>query len=225
MIDVIGVYGLPDGVPTLQAHCSGQVDLWVDASAGTPDPVLIVDGMLGPLSAKRDRLRRWTQTYPDTLILTASITCLLAEQRRWVAQPEHLIGFDPWLLQTNARIMTVSEGEASSGRYRETLALLFPGWQWHPVADQVGGVFARVIAPLVNEAMAYRAMGLSAEEINRAVKLGLSHPRGPLEWAHRFGLSQVGLVLQAMQRHLGERFMPHPLIRQQMAQEGVDWDA
>lgn len=225
MSDTIAVWG-PDSLGTIiQQHTPHPVQLWDRDPHPSGEPQMIIDATLGPVSVKRDRLRWLAEQYPHTPLLTASSTVLFATQRRWLPVPERLIGFDPWLMQANARVLTVTASEDTRPVHQELLAHLFPDWQWQWVADQVGAVFARVVAPLVNESMEYLSRGLTDQEINRAVKLGLNHPLGPLEWAHLFGLSQVGLVLQAMHRSLRERFLPHPLIQRQMAEEGVDLDA
>ncbi len=225
MSDMIAVFGPRSLGPIIQQHTTNEVQLWGSDPHPNPEPQLIIDATLGPVPIKRDRLRRLTDQYPQTFILTASSTVLLATQRRWVTNPERVIGFDPWLMQADARVLTVADSEESRPVHREMLLKIFYGWQWQWIADQEGAVFARIIAPLVNECMAYVSMGLTYEDINRAVKLGLNHPKGPLQWADVFGLSQIGLVLQAMHRSMGERFLPHPLIQRQMAEEGVELDA
>jgi 3-hydroxybutyryl-CoA dehydrogenase len=225
MSDMIAVFGPGTLGPIIQRHTSKEVQFWGNDPQQGPDPLLIIDATLGPVPIKRDRLRWVAEQYPQTLILTASSTVLLATQRRWITNPERMIGFDPWLMQIDARVLTVADDGEWRLFHREMLSQIFSGWQWQKIADQVGAVFARVIAPLVNESMAYVSMGITHEDINQAVKLGLNHPKGPLQWTEVFGISQVGLVLQAMHRGMGERFLPHPLIQRQMAEEGVNLDA
>jgi 3-hydroxybutyryl-CoA dehydrogenase len=48
--------------------------------------------------------------------------------------------------------------------------------------------------------------------------LGLSHPRGPLEWADAIGLDHVVAVLAALQREYGEeRYRTAPALRRLLA--------
>jgi 3-hydroxybutyryl-CoA dehydrogenase len=48
--------------------------------------------------------------------------------------------------------------------------------------------------------------------------LGLSHPRGPLEWADAIGLDHVVAVLMALQREYGEeRYRTAPALRRLLA--------
>ena len=66
-----------------------------------------------------------------------------------------------------------------------------------------------MILALVNEA--YRALGdgvASEGDIDRAMQLGAGHPFGPFEWAHRTGLEEVALMLDALSDEDAETFRP-----------------
>jgi 3-hydroxybutyryl-CoA dehydrogenase len=89
----------------------------------------------------------------------------------------------------------------------------------HPerVADAPGLVLGRIVAQLVNEA--YFALGegvASAADIDAGMELGLSHPRGPLEWGELWGPDAVLAVLEGLQEeYREERWRPAPaLIRE-----------
>ena len=74
----------------------------------------------------------------------------------------------------------------------------------------------RVILAIVNEA--YRALGeevASAEDIDRAMRLGANHPFGPFEWAERTGLHELVVMLDALSDEDADTFRPSlPLLRQ-----------
>lgn len=211
------------GNPALQAVVQGHTALSVTDLPEEADgnPILIIEPSLGPLSQKRGRLLHLANRYPGSWVLTASTAVLLAQQQHWVADRLRLIGFDPWLMLIDAKRLTIVSTEELSA----TPLTNFHDWEWDPIQDSVGGVFARVIAPLVNEAVAYREMGLTEEDIDQAIRRGLNHPRGPLEWARIFGITEVGLMLQSMRQAMGDSYLPHPEIQRQMAKEGVDWNA
>ena len=48
----------------------------------------------------------------------------------------------------------------------------------------------------------------SAEDIDKAVKLGLNHPMGPFEMADLVGLDVRLAILDYLHRTLGERYQP-----------------
>jgi 3-hydroxybutyryl-CoA dehydrogenase len=74
----------------------------------------------------------------------------------------------------------------------------------------------RVILAIVNEA--YRALGdrvATADDIDRAMRLGANHPFGPFEWARRTGLQEVALMLDALGDEDADTFRPSlPLLRE-----------
>jgi 3-hydroxybutyryl-CoA dehydrogenase len=77
-------------------------------------------------------------------------------------------------------------------------------------------IVERVRLAIVNEA--YRALGdevASAEDIDRAMRLGANHPVGPFEWAERTGLHEVVVMLDALSDEDADTFRPAlPLLRQ-----------
>lgn len=52
----------------------------------------------------------------------------------------------------------------------------------------------------------------SAEDIDRALKLGLNHPMGPLELADLVGLDSRLRNMEYLHKHLGEKYRPSPLL-------------
>jgi 3-hydroxybutyryl-CoA dehydrogenase len=64
------------------------------------------------------------------------------------------------------------------------------------MADVAGGIVARTIAMLVNEAVDVVARTeASAADVDVAIRLGLGHPTGPLEWGDRLQPWRIAAVL------------------------------
>jgi 3-hydroxybutyryl-CoA dehydrogenase len=78
----------------------------------------------------------------------------------------------------------------------------------------------RVILAIVNEA--YRAFGdevATADDIDRAMRLGANHPFGPFAWAEGAGLHEVVVMLDGLSDEDADTFRPAlPLLRQARAQ-------
>jgi 3-hydroxybutyryl-CoA dehydrogenase len=89
------------------------------------------------------------------------------------------------------------------------------------VGDGPGLVLGRIVCQLINESSF--ALGEevgSARDIDTGMVLGLSHPRGPFEWADAIGLEHVLAVLQALcEEYREERYRPAPALRR-LAQAG-----
>ena len=83
------------------------------------------------------------------------------------------------------------------------------------VKESPGFVTSRVNALIGNEAFAMLQEGIaSAEDIDKALKLGLNHPMGPFEMVDLVGLDTRLAVLEFLHESLGERFRPAPLLVQ-----------
>ena len=54
----------------------------------------------------------------------------------------------------------------------------------------------------------------SAEDIDKALKLGLNHPMGPFELVDLVGLDTRLHILEYLHKSLGEKFRPAPLLVQ-----------
>jgi 3-hydroxybutyryl-CoA dehydrogenase len=86
------------------------------------------------------------------------------------------------------------------------------------VADVPGFATSRINALIGNEAFRMLEQGVaSAEDIDKAVKLGLNHPMGPFEMADLVGLDVRLAILEHLHATLGETFRPTNLMRRYVA--------
>ncbi|MBI3663424.1 MAG: 3-hydroxyacyl-CoA dehydrogenase [Acidobacteria bacterium] len=83
------------------------------------------------------------------------------------------------------------------------------------VRDSPGFITSRINAMIGNEAFYILEAGIaSAEDIDKAVKLGLNHPMGSFEMVDLVGLDVRHSILEYLHRTLGEKFLPCPLMTQ-----------
>jgi 3-hydroxybutyryl-CoA dehydrogenase len=88
------------------------------------------------------------------------------------------------------------------------------------VNEAPGFITTRVNALIGNEAFNMLEAGIaSAEDIDKALKLGLNHPMGPFELVDLVGLDVRLNILEYLHRTLGEKYRPNALLRQYV-QEG-----
>ncbi len=87
------------------------------------------------------------------------------------------------------------------------------------VGDAPGLVLGRMYCQVINESAFALGEGVgSAEDIDTGMKLGLSHPHGPFEWADEIGLDHVLAVLTALcDEYREERYRPAPALRRLVA--------
>jgi 3-hydroxybutyryl-CoA dehydrogenase len=81
------------------------------------------------------------------------------------------------------------------------------------VKESPGFVTSRINAMIGNEAFYMLQEGIaSAEDIDKALKLGLNHPMGPFELVDLVGLDTRLSILQYLHRTLGEKYRPADLL-------------
>ena len=87
------------------------------------------------------------------------------------------------------------------------------------VKESPGFITTRVNALIGNEAFAMLEADIaSAEDIDKALKLGLNHPMGPFELVDLVGLDVRLSILEYLHSTLGEKYRPNPLIKRLVAE-------
>ncbi|WP_096273034.1 3-hydroxyacyl-CoA dehydrogenase [Paucisalibacillus globulus] len=107
-------------------------------------------------------------------------------------------------LETNAETVSIIR-EVAEKMGKETVEVNeFPGF-----------VTSRISAMVGNEAFYMLQEGVAtAEDIDKAIKLGLNYPMGPLELGDLVGLDTRLNNLKYLHETLGEKFRPAPLLEQ-----------
>jgi 3-hydroxybutyryl-CoA dehydrogenase len=83
------------------------------------------------------------------------------------------------------------------------------------IKEAPGFITSRINAMIGNEAFYMLQEGVaSAEDIDKALKLGLNHPMGPFEMIDLVGLDTRLHILEYLHKSLGEKFRPSPLLIQ-----------
>lgn len=84
------------------------------------------------------------------------------------------------------------------------------------VANSPGFVANRILFPMINEAVYALAEGVAAaEDIDRVIVLGASHPLGPLALADFVGLDVTLDILESFARRFDDaKYRPCPLLRE-----------
>jgi 3-hydroxybutyryl-CoA dehydrogenase len=131
------------------------------------------------------------------------------------------VGFHVLPSFDDARLVELTRSETSSPLAAERAERLLAGLGKHVawVGDAPGLVLGRIVCQVINESAFAFGEGVGdAADIDTGMKLGLSHPRGPLEWADAIGLDHVLSVLESLCReYREERYRPAPALRGMVA--------
>jgi 3-hydroxybutyryl-CoA dehydrogenase len=128
------------------------------------------------------------------------------------------VGFHVLPPFADAGLVELTRGEGSSPLAAERAERFFGVLGKHVtwVGDAPGLVLGRIVCQVINESAFSLGEGVgSARDIDLGMVLGLSHPRGPFEWADAIGLDHVLGVLEALcDEYREERYRPAPVLRQ-----------
>jgi 3-hydroxybutyryl-CoA dehydrogenase len=88
------------------------------------------------------------------------------------------------------------------------------------INDSPGFVAQRTVAMIVNVGCQIAQRGIAAPaDIDKAVKLGLGYPYGPLEWGDAIGAYRVLFLLERLQDFYGDpRYRPSPWLKRRVIQ-------
>jgi 3-hydroxybutyryl-CoA dehydrogenase len=156
----------------------------------------------------------------DSLLLVSALAASATEIAGWAAHPNRVVGYGllppisiTGLVEFAPALQTDFEMATSARRFWEEI-----GFGVVRVPDSVGLVRPRVVCSIINEAARTLAeSGMSVEDLDKAMQLGLNYPHGPLTWADEIGLDVVLGTLEGLLRYWGEaRYQPAPLLRQKV---------
>lgn len=157
----------------------------------------------------------------DALILTSALATSVTMAASWVDHPERVVGFgvlppvpDEGIIELAVAMQTAEPALTQAELFWRGL-----GQETLLVADGPGLVRARTVCCLINEAASLLMEGVAtAEDIDKAMRLGMNYPIGPLAWADLIGLDAVLGVMTGLFEEWGDdRYRPTPLLRRMVA--------
>lgn len=155
---------------------------------------------------------------PETVLASNTSSLSITELAQSATNPERVVGLHFFNPVPKMKLVEVVPGRATSD---ETVAFAVAvamqlGKQPIVVGDSPGFVANRLLIPMINEAVFALNEGVaSAEDIDAIMRMGASHPMGPLELADMIGLDTVLSIMEALHHAFGDdKYRPAPLLRQ-----------
>jgi 3-hydroxybutyryl-CoA dehydrogenase len=186
------------------------------------DVNLVIEAAIEDTSVKFEIFRQAEAVTPPDVILASNtssipITKLAAATKR----SERCIGIHfmnpPPLMRLVEIIRGLQTSDATADEVRKVTERM--GKVIVSANDMPGFIVNRMLIPFLNEACFALQEGLGTpEDIDMGAKLGLNHPKGPLELADLIGLDTVLYIGEVLHREFGDdKYRPPTILRNHVA--------
>ncbi|PAV31058.1 3-hydroxybutyryl-CoA dehydrogenase [Virgibacillus profundi] len=188
----------------------------VDLHTAAKDSALVIEAVLEKMDLKIEIFKRLDKICaPETILATNTSTMSPTEIGAQTTRPEKIVAMHFFNPVHKMKLIEVIRGLETSDETVEFVKAV--AGQINKQAVEVnefpGFVTSRMNCVIGNEAMNMLMEGVaSAEDIDKAMKLGLNHPMGPLELADLVGLDTRLRNMEYLYETLGEKYRPCPLL-------------
>lgn len=185
------------------------------------DADLIIEAVVEKEEIKKDIFRELDAACREETIFTSNTSSISVSRLAQATQkPGRFAGMH---FMNPAYIMKLVEVIRCPGTSEKTVDIIKAvsermGKTAVVVNDSPGFVISRVLATMINDAIFCLHEGVASKEgIDIIMKLGASHPMGPLELADLMGLDICLEILKVLNAELGEKYSPCPLLMNMVA--------
>lgn len=152
---------------------------------------------------------------PNTVLATNTSSLSVTEIAAVTERPDKIVGmhfFNPVHKMKLIEIIRAAKTDDDTLATAVTVGRRM-GKETVVINEAPGFITSRINAMIGNEAFYMLEAGIaSAEDIDKALKLGLNHPMGPFEMVDLVGLDTRLSILRYLHSTLGEKFKPCPLM-------------
>lgn len=171
-------------------------------------------GLKKSLFSELDRLTR-----PETILASNTSALSITDIASATTRPHKVIGMHFFNPVAVMKLVEIVQGARTDQDTVETIKALSArlGKETVVIKDTPGFITSRMVSVIINEAACMLAEGIaSAEEIDKAIRLGLGHPMGPLELAdYTNGVGIVWENMTYMMQEFGDpKYRPSYLLTQ-----------
>lgn len=143
----------------------------------------------------------------DTILATNTSALSITEIAASTNRPDKVVGMHFFNPVTAMKLVEVIPGAETSEAVVNTVVELSNNIRKEPVPVQEspGFIVNRVLIPYINEAaILYQEGAASAEEIDKAMKLGANMPMGPLALADLIGIDVCLMIMNYFWNEFGD---------------------
>lgn len=187
-----------------------------DLEAAAHDADIVIEAVFELVDIKIDVFKKLDLICPEhTILATNTSTMSPTEIAAQTTRPDRCVAMHFFNPVHKMKLIEIIRGLETSdetvAKVKEIGAKL--GKETVEVNEFPGFVTSRMNCLIGNEAMNMLMEGIaSAEDIDKAMKLGLNHPMGPLELADLVGLDSRLRNMEYLYKTLGEKYRPSPIL-------------
>jgi 3-hydroxybutyryl-CoA dehydrogenase len=191
----------------------------LDIKEAVSDADLIIEAVPENVELKKAMFREVDAYAPSHAIIASNTSSVsITELASATKRPEQVCGmhfFNPPQLM---KLIEIIKGAKTSDETIQTIQDVAGKMEKETVLvkkDSPGFIVNRILIPALNEAVALYWEGVAdRDDIDKAVKLGLNWPMGPLMLLDYIGADTTLAIAEVLQKELSEKFHPHPELKQ-----------
>ncbi|MBU3217962.1 3-hydroxybutyryl-CoA dehydrogenase [Clostridium estertheticum] len=153
----------------------------------------------------------------ETILATNTSSLSITDVASATKRPDKVIGMHFFNPVTVMKLVEVIKGILTSDETKTTVIEVTKILGKDPVEvkEAPGFVVNRILIPMINEAVGILAEGVaSADDIDKAMRLGANHPIGPLALGDLVGNDVCLAIMEVLYTQFGDsKYRPHPLLR------------
>jgi 3-hydroxybutyryl-CoA dehydrogenase len=161
---------------------------------------------------------------PTAYIVSNTSSIPISELALATKRPEKFAGMHFFNPPQTMNLVEVIRGSKTSDKTIDAIIELAKMMGKEPVTvnkDTAGFIVNRIFILALNEAASLVEEGVaSPEDIDRAIKLGLNWPMGPLALLDYVGEDTVLAICEVLEKELGTKYSPSPLL-EKMVKQGL----
>jgi len=191
----------------------------IDLKEAVSNADLIIEAVPENIELKKATFREVDAYAPSHAIIASNTSSVsITELASATKRPEQVCGmhfFNPPQLM---KLVEVIKGAKTSDETIQTVLDIVHRMEKETVLvkkDSPGFIVNRILIPALNEAVALYWEGVAdRDDIDKAIKLGLNWPMGPLMLLDYIGADTTLAIAEVLQKELSEKFHPHTELKQ-----------
>jgi 3-hydroxyacyl-CoA dehydrogenase len=195
----------------------------VDLREAITDADLVVEAVTENRDVKESVLAQISQIVkPSAYIVSNTSSIPISELAPAIVQPERFAGMHFFNPPQTMKLVEVIQGVKTSDKTVEAIIGFTKAMGKEPVTvkrDTAGFIVNRIFILALNEAVSMAEAGVATpEDIDKAIKLGLNWPMGPLALLDYIGEDTVLSICEVLEKELGPKYSPSMLLKKMVTQ-------